>query len=299
MNGYLFVSALKVWKRNRLSHFAEPINSVTFAAVKCHALICLLLAFVALVMPLSAYAEPADSVVPDYEHQAELFLARVERERQPVRTNLLFTGALGYEHSLEHKHFVKSAIAFDWDAARWFQLNAGLRVTTRNIYNLTVKGDFRLPLKGNRFLALNNSYIYGIYADRNFMDFEIALVLRYEQNYFSISLGAMSHFQTPFIVKEGKRRYDWATTWTYSLRGWLKPKDAEWNIGAEFTNVRPFQTDDGRCPSFILHGIHLLRPRYGDPGFNIIWQAGCRTIAAPHSLTYGGCWATVGISCWL
>lgn len=235
----------------------------------------------------------------DYEQRAEFFMMQMERERAAAHTDLLFTGSLGYEHSPEHKHFVKSTLTLDWTAARWFALGAGLRVTTRNIYDLAVDGDFRLPLGDKRHLSLNNSYVYSIYADRNYMDFRIGLSVGYAQDYFSVSIGAMTHFTTPFVLNGSPREYHWGVTWTYCARAWVRPEASEWNVGAEVTNVRRFGTDSGREPSFVLNGRHGIRPRAGDPGFSIVWQAGCHTVAAPHSLTYEGAWALVGISCFI
>lgn len=243
-------------------------------------------------------AQDYDSLYQDLERRAEILRMQLEEQNKEAKTDLAFIGELGYEHSERHGHLVQSTMQLQWDGARWFTMFAGLRVTTQNLYNLSLRGDFKIPFKGYRYLGLRNQYLYGIFANSNYMDMNFSLSAFYEQEYFYVAAGAMTHFVTPITVKEGTRSYDWYVSWTYDIRGWVQKHDARWNLGVQVTNMREMEISEGYMPSFVLRGSHLILPKSSPMGFHLNWQIGCRTKIAEERMAYDGAWATVGVHCW-
>ncbi len=221
-----------------------------------------------------------------------------QEERRRAASDLMFIGELGYEHHERHGHLIQSNMYLQWEPVRWFTMLGGLRVTTNNLYNFSLRGDFKLPLKGYRFLGLRNQYLYGIFANDKYMDMNFSLAAFYEQEYLYLAAGAMTHFETPIRVKEGSRSFDWFVNWIYDIAVWSRVHDADWNIGVQFTNMRDFEISDCNMPSFILRGKHLIIPRSTPFGFYVTWQAGCRTEITKKEMKYDGAWGIVGVRCY-
>lgn len=263
---------------------------------------CFLTPLIALLSCLSVCcntnAQNYDSIVTDFERRAEALRISFQEERKRAASDLMFIGELGYEHHERYGNMVHSNMFLNWDATEWFSMLAGLRVTTNNLYNITIRGDFKLPLKDCRFIGLRNQYLYGLFAEDNFMDMNFSLAAFYEQEYFYIAAGAMTHFNTPVSVKEGKRKYDWSLSWIYDLGVWCRVHNADWNIGIQFTDMRDFEISHCNNPSFIIRGKHLIMPKNSPFGLFITWQAGCRTLIDKANMKYDGAWGTAGVRCY-
>lgn len=243
-------------------------------------------------------AQDNDSTLADLERRAEVLRMCFLEERKRAASDLMFIGQLGYEHHERHGHMVQSNMFLRWDATGWFSMLAGVRVTTNNVYDFSLRGDFKLSWSGFHFLGLRNQYLYGLFAEDNYMDMNFSLAAFYEQDYFYIAAGAMTHFETPIKVKEGSRVFDWRLSWIYDLKAWCRVHDADWNLGVQFTNMRDFEITHCNVPNFILNGRHLVIPKDTPFGIYVTWQAGCRTVITKKSMAYDGAWGIVGVSCY-
>jgi len=215
----------------------------------------------------------------------------------------MFVADLGYEHSEENGHMALSQMRVKWDAARWFKLIAGLKVTTKNIYYFTARGDFKLPIDDTKYVGLRNQYIYNIFANKknlSTMNVNMSLAADYSMDYLYIATGVMWNYKMP-LVKEQAENIDglgWHCSWTYELLLWARPKKADWNIGAEVSNMNSFSLQDWKSPVFTLRGTHTIMPKYDNTPFNITWEVECKTKVVENVMLYNGANAKIGVECY-
>jgi len=224
-------------------------------------------------------------------------------ESQPQKTDCIFVADLGYEHSMANGHMALSQMRIKWDAARWFRMTGGLKVTTKNIYYFTLRGDFKLPIDDTKYVGLRNQYIYDIFANRkrlSTMDINMSLAADYSMNYLYIATGVMWNYKMPLIKEEAENisGLGWHCSWLYELLLWARPKSSPWNLGAEVSNINSFSMQDWKNPSFTLRGTHTIMPKYGGLPFNITWEVECKTAYADSRLNYSGANAKIGIECY-
>jgi len=232
-----------------------------------------------------------------------LFASAQYIETQPQKTDCMFVADLGYEHSMSNGHMALSQMRIKWDAARWFRMIGGLKVTTKNIYYFTVRGDFKLPIDETKYVGLRNQYIYDIMANKkqlSTMDINMSLAADYSMNYLYVATGVMWNYKMPLVSEQAENidGLGWHCSWIYEVLLWARPKKADWNIGAEVSNMHSFSINDWKCPTFTLRGTHTIMPKYGTLPFNIIWEAECKTAYADGTLNYSGANAKIGIECY-
>lgn len=224
-------------------------------------------------------------------------------ETQREKTNLMFVADLGYEHTEETGHFVLSQMRIKWDAAKWFRLTGGLKVTTKNIYYFTARGDFKLPIDETKYVGLRNQYLFNIYANSknlSTMNLNMSIAADYMMDYLYIATGAVWNYKMPLVKEETEniKGLGWHCNWIYEIQLWARPRKANWNIAVEFGNMHSFSIQDWLQPSFTLRGTHTVMPKYGVLPFKIIWEAECRTQISNKTMNYNGANAKIGIECY-
>ena len=224
-------------------------------------------------------------------------------DTEQQKKNLMFVADLGYEHTEANGHLVLSQMRIKWDAAKWFKLTGGLKVTTKNIYYFTARGDFKWNIDDTKYLGLRNQYIYNIYANNkslSTMNLNMSLAADYKMDYLYVATGVMWNYKMPLVKEEAEniQNLGWQCSWLYEIQIWARPKKADWNIAVEFGNMHSFSMQDWLQPSFTLRGTHTLMPRYGTLPFNIIWEAECRTKITNNTMIYSGANAKIGIECY-
>lgn len=224
-------------------------------------------------------------------------------ETQQEKPKCMFVADLGYEHSMSNGHMALSQMRIKWDAAKWFRLTAGLKVTTKNIYYFTARGDFKLPIDETKYVGLRNQYIYNIYANAknlSTMNLNMSIAADYSMDYLYIATGCMWNYKMPLVKEQAENIADlgWQCSWLYEILLWARPKKADWNIGAEVSNMNSFSMQDWKSPSFTIRGTHKILPKYSSLPFNITWEAECKTKTVDKTLTYSGANAKIGIECY-
>lgn len=222
---------------------------------------------------------------------------------QQKKTSCMFVADLGYEHSEANGHMALSQMRIKWDAAKWFKLTAGLKVTTKNIYYFTAKGDFKLPIDETKYVGLRNQYIYNVFANNkqlSTMNLNMSIAADYSMDYLYIATGVMWNYKMPLVKAQAENisGLGWQCSWLYELLLWARPKKAPWNIGAGVKNMNSFSMQDWKSPSFTVRGTHTLKPRYETLPFNITWEIECKTQAAEKTLKYSSANAKIGIECY-
>lgn len=256
----------------------------------------------AIVLSLSASVSASmvtDSTDVDWEREVERFMFEMEQRKQASEKlgETYFIGILGYNNTTNEnrRNYVKSDIRMQWDARDWVSILGGLRATTVNMYYFTFEGTFKIPFEGGQTLGLRNKYLYKIYANENLNTLAMCLAGEYVQDYISLTLGGMGHFNTQIVVKENTKRFmDWRWSMVYDLRLWCRKRNSNWNVGIAFSNLRTYTIDTWECPSFLLKAWYDFRSA---EGIRLIIEGGCTTKITDHTMQYNGAWGEVGVRC--
>lgn len=210
-----------------------------------------------------SFVSPAQEVV-DY---ADFF-----KQREYPKSLLYMK--LGYEHTQINGSTFNTEMAEIYAPTRWVDIYGGFHVSTRNLYQIAARGDFKWWVGKNRNLALRNQYSYSAYANENLQNFNMSLLLVYDQEHLYASLGGYAQFFTNFFIKDcTQRTYVWEPGLAYDFRTRIFKKSHIWNLGIQITNIRHFLIERSYSPNIILNGNYRICGENEDH-LNLILEAG-------------------------
>lgn len=206
--------------------------------------------------------------------------------------------SIEYEHTMTHGSNIGTEIQIDYTPAWWLSVRGGFHVSTRNLYQLAAKGNFKVLTDGNHSLVLRNQYTYSAYADDNMQNFNMLLAAAYDQEYFYIAIGGYAQFFTGISKQaEINRSYIWEPGLVYDIEARIFKKRHVWNLGLQITNMREFLIERVYNPNFIMKGNY----RFGGDGsenLNLTVKAGLQPSGIMHmTANYYSFYLNVGISC--
>ena len=108
---------------------------------------------------------------------------------------------LGYEHTQINGSNINTEMVGIYTPANWVDVYGGFHVSSRNLYQAAVRGDFKWWIGETRNLALRNQYSYSAYADENFQNLNMSLMLVYDQEHLYAAFGGYAQFFTNFFIK--------------------------------------------------------------------------------------------------
>ncbi|MFI3296412.1 MAG: hypothetical protein R3Y59_02165 [bacterium] len=212
--------------------------------------------------------------------------------------SLSFDANIGYEHTLTSGSNIHSEMVLDYTPLNWIEASAGIKISTKNINQLMAKGDFKWWTDDTRFIALRNQYLYSIYADDNLQSLSFGLAAVYDQEYFSIALGANYQFYTSFVNQSSSSRtYVWEPGITYDAKARIFPRSHIWNLEGEVTNCRDFVVERVYNPTFLLNGHYTFTLDDNSP-LKLYSQAGFQPSGITHiAVNYYSFIFNIGVVC--
>ena len=226
--------------------------------------------------------------VVDY---SELF----EQETYPK--SLLYM-KLGYEHTQISGSGINTEMVGIYSPRKWVDVYGGFHVSSRSLYQVGARGDFKWWVGETRNIALRNQYSYSAYAKDNMQSLNMSLILVYDQEYLYASFGGFAQFHTNCFVKDGAERvYIWEPGLAYDFRTRIFKKSHTWNLGLQITNIRHFLVERSYCPNFIFNGNYRIGGADEDH-LNLIFEAGFQPSGVFHIVTnYYSFFFNVGVTC--
>ena len=205
---------------------------------------------------------------------------------------------IGYEHTQINGSIFNTEMAGIYSPARWVDVYGGFHVSSRNLYQVGARGDFKWWVGKTRNLALRNQYSYSAYANENLQNFNMSLMLVYDQEYLYASFGGYAQFFTNFFMQEGaERTYIWEPGLAYDFRTRIFKKSHVWNLGLQVTNIRHFLIERSYSPNFIFNGNYRIGGENEDH-LNLILEAGFQPAGILHIVAnYYSFFFNVGITC--
>lgn len=209
-----------------------------------------------------------------------------------------FDANIGYEHTLTSGSAINSEMVIDYTPKRWAQLYGGIKVSTKNINQAMLKGDFKWWMNDSKFIALRSQNVYSIYANDNTQSLSIGVAAIYDQEYFSIALGGNYQMYTSIFNKnDNKKSFLWEPGITYDINARIFPKSHIWNIGGEVTNCRNFVIERVYNPSFLLNG-HYTFSAENTNHLKVYSQVGFQPIGITHiAVNYYSLIINIGVIC--
>ena len=261
------------------NHYTIKNQPITFMHIKHH----LLIFFTIILSFVSSAQETVDYT--DFFKQQE-------------RPKSLLYMKLGYEHTQINGSIFNTEMAGIYSPARWVDVYGGFHVSTRNLYQVAARGDFKWWIGENRNIALRNQYSYSAYANENLQNFNMSLLLVYDQEHLYASFGGYAQFFTNFFIKEGAQRtYIWEPGLAYDFRTRIFKKSHVWNLGLQITNIRHFLVERSYSPNVILNGNYRICGE-GDDHLNLLFEAGVQPSGVFHIVVnYYSFFFNVGITC--
>lgn len=205
---------------------------------------------------------------------------------------------LGYEHTqLSGSTFNTEMVGF-YTPAKWVDIYGGFHVSTRNLYQVGVRGDFKWWVGESRNIALRNQYTYSAYANDNLQNFNMSLMLVYDQEYLYASFGGYAQFFTNFFMHDGiERSYIWEPGLAYDFRTRIFKKSHIWNLGLQITNIRHFLVERSYAPNLIINGNYRIGGEDEDH-LNLIFEAGFQPSGIFHIVAnYYSFFFNIGVTC--
>ena len=261
------------------NHYTIKNQPITFMHIKYHLLI-----FFSVIL---SFVSSAQEVV-DY---ADFF-----KQRDYLKS--LRYMKLGYENTQTNGSIFNTEMAGIYTPARWVDVYGGFHVSTRNLYQVAARGDFKWWVGETRNLALRNQYSYSAYANENLQNLNMSLMLVYDQEYLYAAFGGYAQFFTNFFIKEGAQRaYIWEPGLAYDFRTRIFKKSHVWNLGLQITNIRHFLVERSYSPNVILNGNYRICGE-GDDHLNLLFEAGVQPSGVFHIVVnYYSFFFNVGITC--
>ena len=205
---------------------------------------------------------------------------------------------LGYEHTQINGSIFNTEMAGMYSPARWVDVYGGFHISTRNLYQVAARGNFKWWVGENRNLALRNQYSYSAYANENLQNFNMSLLLVYDQEHLYAAFGGYAQFFTNFFIKDDAlRSYIWEPGLAYDFRTRIFKKSHVWNLGLQVTNIRHFLVERSYSPNFIFNGNYRIGGEAEDH-LNVIVEAGFQPAGILHIVAnYYSFFFNVGITC--
>lgn len=218
-------------------------------------------------------------------------------EHQDYPKSLLYM-KLGYEHTQISGSGINTEMVGVYSPRKWVDVYGGFHVSSRSLYQVGARGDFKWWVGKTRNLALRNQYSYSAYADDNLQSFNMSLILVYDQEYLYASFGGYAQFHTNFFIKDGaERMYIWEPGLAYDFRTRIFKKSHIWNLGLQITNIRHFLVERSYSPNFIFNGNYRIGGEDEDH-LNLMFEAGFQPSGIFHIVTnYYSFFFNVGITC--
>ena len=205
---------------------------------------------------------------------------------------------LGYEHTQINGSNINTEMVGIYTPANWVDVYGGFHVSSRNLYQAAARGDFKWWIGETRNLALRNQYSYSAYADENFQNLNMSLMLVYDQEHLYAAFGGYAQFFTNFFIKDNTQRsYIWEPGLAYDFRTRIFKKSHIWNLGFQITNIRHFLVERSYSPNFILNGNYRICGEDNDH-LNLLLEAGFQPSGIFHIVAnYYSFFFNVGITC--
>ena len=211
--------------------------------------------------------------------------------------SLLYT-KLGYENTQINGSIFNTEMVGIYTPNDWIDAYGGLHVSSRNLYQLALRGDFKWWVGQTRNIALRNQYTYSIYAKDNLQNFNMSLMLVYDQEHLYAAFGGYMQFFTNLFLTEGiQRTYIWEPGLAYDFRTRIFKRSHVWNLGLQITNIRHFLVERSYSPNVILNGNYRIGGENEDH-LNIILEAGVQPSGIFHIVVnYYSFFFNVGVTC--
>lgn len=205
---------------------------------------------------------------------------------------------LGYEHTQINGSGINTEMIGFYSPQKWVDVYGGFHVSSRSLYQVGARGDFKWWVGKNRNLALRNQYSYSAYANNNLQNFNISLMVVYDQEYLYASFGGYAQFHTNFFIKDGATRtYIWEPGLAYDFRTRIFKKSHIWNLGLQVTNIRHFLVERSYSPNFIFNGNYRICGE-GEEHLNLILEAGFQPSGILHIVAnYYSFFFNIGVTC--
>ena len=205
---------------------------------------------------------------------------------------------VGYENTQINGTEINTEMAGIYSPTRWVDVYGGFHVASRNLYQIGARGDFKWWVGENRNLALRNQYSYSAYANENLQNFNMSLLLVYDQEHLYASFGGYAQFFTNFFLKDGAQRtYIWEPGLAYDFQTRIFKKSHIWNLGLQITNIRHLLVERSYAPNFIFNGNYRICGE-GNDHLNLLLEAGFQPSGIFHIVAnYYSFFFNVGITC--
>ncbi len=189
---------------------------------------------------------------------------------------------IGYEYTLTNRSAVYTQMMLEMRLKQWVDFYAGFHVATDDLYQFAVRGDFKYHFGPTRYLGLRNQYVYSLYAGDNLQKMNMALAAVYDQEYFSIAVGAYTQFFSPIVMGNGAARtFIWEVSPVYDINARIFKKAHRWNLGVQITNMRDFALERMYNPNFIINGNYRFAGE-GIDNLNLLWKIGAQPTGIMH-----------------
>ena len=205
---------------------------------------------------------------------------------------------IGYENTQINGSEINTEMAGIYSPTRWVDVYGGFHVASRNLYQIGARGDFKWWVGENRNLALRNQYSYSAYANENLQNFNMSLLLVYDQEHLYASFGGYAQFFTNFFLKDdAQRTYIWEPGLAYDFQTRIFKKSHIWNLGLQITNIRHLLVERSYAPNFIFNGNYRICGE-GNDHLNLLLEAGFQPSGIFHIVAnYYSFFFNVGITC--
>ena len=205
---------------------------------------------------------------------------------------------LGYENTQINSSMFNTEMVGIFTPDDWIDIYGGFHVSSRNLYQLAARGDFKWWVGKTRNIALRNQYTYSVYAKDNLQNFNMSLMLVYDQEHLYAAFGGYAQFFTNLFLSEGAQRtYIWEPGLAYDFRTRIFKKSHVWNLGLQVTNIRHFLVERSYSPNFIINGNYRIGGENEDH-LNLMLEAGFQPSGILHLVAnYYSFFFNVGITC--
>ncbi|MBQ7449189.1 MAG: hypothetical protein IJS73_05225 [Paludibacteraceae bacterium] len=163
---------------------------------------------------------------------------------------------------------------------KYFDLGAGVQLSTANVYtfNVEVMPKFPLTVKQNRELYLDTRLLYRAVVRNKIHDFSWAFGMGYRQDYVDIFIGfnmRMMDAMRRRVDNNMNEMVSEAMMPIYSLEVFGRPRTCNWNVSARIANFDQFQIEHMWNPIFSIAGQY-------DPTEH--WRVLARVICKPAGM---------------
>ena len=238
------------------------------------------------------------TILLSFSCQAQEIIDYADFFKQKDQQKSLLYMKIGYEHTQINGSGVNTEMIGIFSPIQWIDIYGGFHISSRNLYQVGARGDFKWNISENRNLALRNQYSYSAYANENLQNFNMSLILVYDQEHLYASFGGYAQFYTNFFLKENTQRtYVWEPGLAYDFRTRIFKKSHIWNLGLQITNIRHFLVERSYSPNIILNGNYRICGKDNDH-LNLLLEAGFQPSGIFHIVAnYYSFFFNLGVTC--